>query len=489
MDTKCILVSDFEKIWENDDLPNQICNACFLQLQNTISFKQLCEKSDNTFRQILGQNKINVDKHSNNFAVNENDFSNVKVERDNFNFEYDNDVLLNSLSIDIKEEDTSKIESENIKSDEDADDDDDDVCLAKRLTRSKIDRPKRIKSSTKRKNHDWKDSSSENEDDEDPDWDPSWNNEDVKPSDLESNDEDDKSSIIKCDECDVIYKTPIALGLHMQRKHNAEGTQCRKCSVICYHPLHLRAHEKSHFSTNLQCPTCNLTFSKLALLRKHQYTHGDRTVACPKCDSSFRRDYELRRHMINVHKETMHCEYCPETFRNKLLLKRHMKELHPQIKIKQYRTCDVCGKSIIRRYFQNHMATHGDRKQYTCEGCSKIFMYKDSLRRHVKRVHENQPPEYKCLCNICGRKFHTSSNLHRHFLTHTKDRPYACDKCDKTYRTQFMLKMHKILLNHVRRHTGERPYQCDVCDKAFIQKIALKIHMKVHEKSLLNVLS
>ncbi|XP_044727331.1 DNA ligase 1-like isoform X2 [Chrysoperla carnea] len=77
------------QIWENDDLPNQICNACFLQLQNTINFKQMCESSDKAFRQIIQRNKINS---------NQINFINVKDE------EFEDYADDNSI-IDIKEED------------------------------------------------------------------------------------------------------------------------------------------------------------------------------------------------------------------------------------------------------------------------------------------------------------------------------------------------------------------------------------------------
>lgn len=40
---------------EDDGLPNQICMQCIHYIIRSFSFKQLCERSENTLRQVLGQ--------------------------------------------------------------------------------------------------------------------------------------------------------------------------------------------------------------------------------------------------------------------------------------------------------------------------------------------------------------------------------------------------------------------------------------------------
>ncbi|PRD23762.1 UNVERIFIED_CONTAM: zinc finger protein [Trichonephila clavipes] len=70
------------------------------------------------------------------------------------------------------------------------------------------------------------------------------------------------------------------------------------------------------------------------------------------------------------------------------------------------------------------------------------------------------------------------SNLKRHLLLHTKEKPNGCDFCNAAFSARSSLKMH------LRIHTKEMPYICEICEKAFSRSVYLKRHLQIHIKEI-----
>ncbi|EAT35580.1 AAEL012263-PA, partial [Aedes aegypti] len=195
--------------------------------------------------------------------------------------------------------------------------------------------------------------------------------------------------------------------------------------------------------------------------------------------------------------------HCSSTFRSKALLARHISQLHPEKKRFKCSHCDAaynlqknfsihqivhkpgnppfkcpqCGVAFRRHStLVGHIERHYVNEDHICAICDEQFQTLDELKAHVYEGHEEGLRKRDC--NLCEDKiFAKRSLLERHFLIHTKQKPFVCDICGKAFNQKSTLKTHTLV------HSKIQEFVCLLCGLKFSQKVNLRVHMlRVHPK-------
>ncbi|XP_068437424.1 endothelial zinc finger protein induced by tumor necrosis factor alpha-like [Clinocottus analis] len=254
--------------------------------------------------------------------------------------------------------------------------------------------------------------------------------------------------------------------------------------------------------SSLLCDLCGKEFRCRSQLTVHFQTHtGERPHLCDVCGRKFGRRYQLRRHKILLHanraggednsalaSSPYACGVCGKRLKSSALLAAHAR-VHSADKPHR---CGICMRGFQRAAClkQHHLRVHlrartGDgegaaarqrspapAKAFPCPVCGKVFRFRSLLASH-SLVHSESRPHG---CDFCSRSFRRLSHLKRHReVLHASGRApqsFVCLVCGKDKKCRSQLARHAVV------HTGERPFACELCAARFNRRGNLQQHMR-----------
>lgn len=274
--------------------------------------------------------------------------------------------------------------------------------------------------------------------------------------------------LVTCDVCEKAFNSN-SLSIHMGIEH-LNGTMSRKEEINPQYRVNcFKSSSKS------------LAWDYFGALENHDGDQLDEYYFyCRLCideDGKLNPKYtkNTSTSILLQHLKNAHIPKTPEELSKKKLPEPIVMNTNKRLKYDEF-VCKICGEGLeSKKSLNRHLAKSHNEEQprdYACpfENCGKTFTMRDTLLKHNKNIHQGT----KFPCDRCPTILSTRMSLRRHIEScHLKIKLYSCDNCGAKYTEQ------KTLKNHIQKvHLGiiDKKISCDHCILMFPNQWSLKRH-------------
>ena len=133
--------------------------------------------------------------------------------------------------------------------------------------------------------------------------------------------------------------------------------------------------------------------------------------------------------------------------------------------------CGKCNLTFTHEELKLHKKTHATEASFPCDVCPSKFLQVTKLLQHIDSTEH-----IGLNCGICHTQTKTEAEMLNHLdnCHRTPGRPFNCQLCDTTFRSNRELGLHIL------KHSDNHPFICTICQKGFKWKQVLKMHMLTH---------